>query len=301
MKRVDHYDHVDPGVRQARVHATSEYRPNVQQTLAADATRDRVEHLLLHVLGVYDALRPHPAGEADGEPAASGADVGDPYQRNPDYDGNSVLGVIAKDDILYTWEMPDRAEINGTLLSVEGRVGTDGILLDENGHPFRDTDAQRLRLLSPTEYALEEAYDLSFNYRSEPFVKESLRRLGGLISEERIVETFIKGRSDGTAFVDVTSPESPVYVGFLPCWQCTWPANGPDRHEDGPPHDKDTPRCALGDDAQRSHGGCSGDSQWRDMEVYADHVYIGSEQGGHGLVVFDLRQLRNVVLATAPA
>jgi choice-of-anchor B domain-containing protein len=31
------------------------------------------------------------------------------------------------------------------------------------------------------------------------------------------------------------------------------------------------------------------------MEVYADHVYIGSEQSTHGVVVFDLRQLRNVV------
>jgi choice-of-anchor B domain-containing protein len=31
------------------------------------------------------------------------------------------------------------------------------------------------------------------------------------------------------------------------------------------------------------------------MEVYGDHVYIGSEQGGHGLIVFDLRQLRDVV------
>jgi choice-of-anchor B domain-containing protein len=107
-------------------------------------------------------------------------------------------------------------------------------------------------------------------------------------------EYAIVGAQKGTAFIDITAPESPVYVGFLPCWQCTWPADGATRHEDGPPDDKDTPRCEPGDDHLRSHGGCQGDSQWRDMEVYADHVYIGSEQGGHGLVVFDLRQLRNV-------
>ena len=36
-------------------------------------------------------------------------------------------------------------------------------------------------------------------------------------------EYAIVGAQRGTAFVDVTVPESPVWVGFLPCWQCNWP------------------------------------------------------------------------------
>lgn len=107
-------------------------------------------------------------------------------------------------------------------------------------------------------------------------------------------EYAIVGTVKGTAFVDVTVAEAPVYVGFLPCWQCIWPFDGTTRHGDGPPDDKETPRCAPHDEQGLHDGGCEGDSSWRDMEVYADHVYIGSEQPGHGLVVFDLRQLRNV-------
>ena len=142
--------------------------------------------------------------DGDGDTAMlNGGDITQPYARNPDYTGSSVLGIIAKDDVLFTWEMPDRAEVNGTLMSVEGRVGTDGILLDASGNPVRDTDSARKRLLTPEEYATEEAYDKSGNYKSTPFVKDSLRRLGGLISEERIIETYLKGRKDGTAYVDV--------------------------------------------------------------------------------------------------
>ncbi len=140
----------------------------------------------------------------DGDTAMlNGGDTTKAYERNPDYTGDSVLGIIAKDDVLFTWEMPNLAEVNGTLLSVEGRVGTDGILLDADGTPVRDTDSARKRILTPEEYEIEASYDKSGNYKSSPFVKDSLRRLGGLISEDRIIETYIKGRKDGTAYVDV--------------------------------------------------------------------------------------------------
>ncbi len=72
-------------------------------------------------------------------------------------------------------------------------------------------------------------------------------------------EIAIVGRSDGTAFVDLTDPHNPVVLGDLPM----------------------TP-------GSRS-------SVWRDMKVHADHVYIvadGAEQ--HGVQVFDLRRLRDV-------
>jgi choice-of-anchor B domain-containing protein len=35
-------------------------------------------------------------------------------------------------------------------------------------------------------------------------------------------------------------------------------------------------------------------STWRDMKVYADHVYVVSEANGHGLQVLDLNQLRDL-------
>ena len=70
-------------------------------------------------------------------------------------------------------------------------------------------------------------------------------------------EYALVGRSDGTAFVDVTDPYNPVYLGFL-----------------------------------ASH---TGSTAWRDVKVYADHAYIVSDNNGnHGMQVFDLTGLRSV-------
>ena len=69
-------------------------------------------------------------------------------------------------------------------------------------------------------------------------------------------EYAIMGRTNGTAFVDVTVPTSPLYLGNLPSQ--------------------------------------TGSSLWRDVKVYADHAYIVSEASGHGIQVFDLTQLRDV-------
>ncbi len=71
-------------------------------------------------------------------------------------------------------------------------------------------------------------------------------------------EYAIMGLTTGTAFVDVTDPVNPVFLGNLPL-----------------------------------PGGVSG-SSWRDIKVFADHAYIGSEALGSGLQVMDLAQLRNV-------
>lgn len=70
------------------------------------------------------------------------------------------------------------------------------------------------------------------------------------------IEYAIMGRTSGTSFVDISDPENPVYLGNLP--------------------------------TQTS------DSTWRDIKVYADHAFIVSEAGGHGMQVFDLTRLRNV-------
>ncbi len=71
-------------------------------------------------------------------------------------------------------------------------------------------------------------------------------------------EYALVGRSSGTAFVDLSDPENPVYVGNLPT-QTT-------------------------------------NSSWRDIKTYADHAYIVADSAGsHGMQVFDLTQLRSVV------
>ena len=69
-------------------------------------------------------------------------------------------------------------------------------------------------------------------------------------------EFAIMGLTNGTAFVDISDPVNPVYYGHLP-----------------PPP------------------GVS-NSSWRDIKVYADHAFIGSEALGSGLQVFDLTVLR---------
>jgi len=71
-------------------------------------------------------------------------------------------------------------------------------------------------------------------------------------------EYALVGMNGGTAFVDVTDPVGPVFLGRLP-----------------------TQTVA---------------SAWRDIKVYQDHAYIVADNAGaHGMQVFDLTRLRGVV------
>ncbi|MEW7279066.1 choice-of-anchor B family protein [Aquimarina sp. 2201CG1-2-11] len=69
-------------------------------------------------------------------------------------------------------------------------------------------------------------------------------------------EYAIIGLNNGTAFIDISNPTSPVYLGKVPT--------------------------------------ATSNSLWRDIKVYKDHAFIVSEASGHGLQVFDLTRLRNV-------
>lgn len=69
-------------------------------------------------------------------------------------------------------------------------------------------------------------------------------------------EYALVGLSNGTAFVDISTPTAPVYVGRLPT--------------------------------------ATSDSTWRAIRVYADHAYVVSEASSHGMQVFDLTRLRGV-------
>ncbi|QNJ97332.1 choice-of-anchor B family protein [Constantimarinum furrinae] len=69
-------------------------------------------------------------------------------------------------------------------------------------------------------------------------------------------EYAIVGLNNGTAFINISNPNSPVYLGKLP-----------------------------------TH---TSNSTWRDVKVYNNHAFIVSEANGHGMQVFDLTRLRNV-------
>ncbi len=68
-------------------------------------------------------------------------------------------------------------------------------------------------------------------------------------------EYALMGMTDGTAFVDVTDPQNPVFLGKLPTETAS--------------------------------------SAWRDIKVFRDHAYIVADNAGaHGMQVFDLTRLR---------
>lgn len=73
-------------------------------------------------------------------------------------------------------------------------------------------------------------------------------------------EYALIGMTNGTAFIDVSDPENPVFLGRLPT-QTT-------------------------------------NSAWRDIKVYQNHAYIVAENAGaHGMQVFDLTRLRGLTSA----
>ena len=69
-------------------------------------------------------------------------------------------------------------------------------------------------------------------------------------------EFALVGLENGTAFVEVTTPTAPVYLGRLPT--------------------------------------ATSSSLWRDIKTYADHAFVVSEASSHGMQVFDLSRLLNV-------
>ena len=69
-------------------------------------------------------------------------------------------------------------------------------------------------------------------------------------------EYVIQGLNDGTAFIDITDPINPIFLGKL-----------------------------LTE---------TNKSTWRDIKVFKNHAFIVSEANDHGLQVFDLTRLRDV-------
>ena len=86
-----------------------------------------------------------------------------------------------------------------------------------------------------------------------------LNDIWGWTDPETGTEYALVGRTDGAAFVDVSDPTNPQFVGELP----------------------------LTDGARVN--------SWRDIKVYKDHAYVVADNAGdHGMQVFDLTRLRDV-------
>jgi hypothetical protein len=64
-----------------------------------------------------------------------------------------------------------------------------------------DSWSARRKYLTAEERKIEQAYDKVRAYRTKSFLKDSLRRMGGDISNNRIMSTYIRTRSDGTSYV----------------------------------------------------------------------------------------------------
>ena len=69
-------------------------------------------------------------------------------------------------------------------------------------------------------------------------------------------EYALVGLEDGTAFVNITDPVNPIYLGKL-----------------------------------NTH---TSSTTWRDIKTYNNYAFIVSEASGHGMQIFDLTKLRNV-------
>lgn len=85
---------------------------------------------------------------------------------------------------------------------------------------------------------------------------ENTNDVWGWTSPNTKKEYALVGCANGTAFIDISTPTSPVYLGLLP----THTIN----------------------------------SLWRDLESYGNYCFIGSEAADHGLQVFNLLELDDV-------
>ena len=73
-------------------------------------------------------------------------------------------------------------------------------------------------------------------------------------------EYAIVGLNNGTAFIDISNPTAPIYLGKL----------------------------------ITTNGFLDSGQSWRDIKVYQDHAFVVSEISDHGMQVFDLGRLRNI-------
>ncbi len=107
------------------------------------------------------------------------------YEANVDYDNRATLGLVAYKDVLFTRDVPDNFEINASMLAITGRVGVDGIVLDADGNVAQYN-------YFTDEFGRQEV--------GATFNKNSIRRLGGMTTARRPVETVLDDSSIAAGF-----------------------------------------------------------------------------------------------------
>jgi len=99
-------------------------------------------------------------------------------------------------------------------------------------------------------------YDLQAHLPVSTFNASSGNDSWGWTDPQDGKEYALMGLDNGTAFIDISDPINPIYLGKLP-----------------------------------TH---TSPSSWRDVKVYNNYAFVVSEASGHGMQVFDLTKLRNV-------
>ena len=99
-------------------------------------------------------------------------------------------------------------------------------------------------------------YDLLLQMPLSAFGGSSANDIWGWTDSTTNREYALIGLDNGTAFIDITDTENPIYLGKLPT--------------------------------------ATNASNWRDVKVYDDFAFIVAESIDHGMQVFDLKRLRNV-------
>ena len=99
-------------------------------------------------------------------------------------------------------------------------------------------------------------YDLQVFIPCTDFGAENANDSWGWTDPDDGTEYALVGLDNGTAFLDISNPVNPIYLGKLP-----------------------------------TH---TSSSLWRDVKVYNNYAFVVSEANGHGIQIFDLTRLRDV-------
>ena len=99
-------------------------------------------------------------------------------------------------------------------------------------------------------------YDLQVFIPCTDFEADNANDSWGWTDPDDGTEYALVGLDNGTAFLDISNPVNPIYLGKLP-----------------------------------TH---TSSSLWRDVKVYNNYAFVVSEANGHGIQIFDLTRLRDV-------
>ena len=101
-----------------------------------------------------------------------------------------------------------------------------------------------------------DGYDLQVFIPCTDFGADNANDSWGWTDPDNGTEYALIGLDNGTAFLDISNPVNPIYLGKLP-----------------------------------TH---TSSSLWRDVKVYNNYAFVVSEANGHGIQIFDLTRLRDV-------